>query len=173
MKLKKLFVLLLPVFAAVGFIVLSAGKNAGKTTDSTSTASHPLTAAGLTLPAGFSAVVLAENLGGPRHLAVTPEGDIYVKQENTSGGKGVAVYHDDGDKATLKTSFGNYGGTGIAIKNGYLYATSNSDIYRYKLNDKNEIIDPTKPETVVSGLTNKRMHNSKSIALDNDGNIYV
>ena len=173
MKLKKWFILLLPVFAAAGFIILSACKNADKSTDSTSTASRPLTAAGLTLPTGFSAVVLAENLGGPRHLVVTPQGDIYVKQENSSGGKGVAVYHDDGDRATLKTSFGNYGGTGITIKNGYLYASSNSDIYRYKLNDKNEVIDATKPETVVSGLTNKRMHNSKSIVLDNEGNIYV
>jgi hypothetical protein len=30
----------------------------------------------------------------------------------------------------------NYNGTGIAIKNGYLYASSDDDVYRYKLDAK-------------------------------------
>jgi hypothetical protein len=34
------------------------------------------------------------------------------------------------------TGFGNYGGTGIAIKNGYLYASSDDNIYRYKMENK-------------------------------------
>ncbi|MDB5000175.1 MAG: Glucose/arabinose dehydrogenase, beta-propeller fold, partial [Mucilaginibacter sp.] len=72
-----------------------------------------------------------------------------------------------------KASFGDYGGTGIAIKDGYLYASSNKDIYRYKLNAANEVISPDQPETIVTGLLDRRAHNSKSIALDNDGNIYV
>lgn len=176
MKMKKLFVLLLPIFAVIGLILFDACKSAdnkSNETDSTTTTKPVTAGAGLTLPSGFSAVVLAENLNVPRHLVVTPQGDIYVHLQNVSDGKGIMVFHDDGDKATLKTSFAAYGGTGITIKNGYLYASSNSDIYRYKLNDKNEVIDPAKPETIVTGLTNKRMHNSKSIVLDNEGNIYV
>ncbi|SHM10527.1 PQQ-dependent sugar dehydrogenase [Mucilaginibacter sp. OK098] len=179
MKMKKLFVFLLPVFAIAGLILFNACKNAdtkntGTMADSTNTGAAPTAAnAGLTLPAGFSAAAIAENLSSPRHLVVTPQNDIYVHLSGSNNGKGILVLHDDGDKATLKTGFANYGGTGITIKNGYLYASSNSDIYRYKLNDKNEVIDPAKPETIVSGLTNKRMHNSKSIVLDNDGNIYV
>lgn len=172
MKMKKMFVFLLPVYAAFGLILFNACKNGPDTSTTDSTTTRPTIAAGLTLPSGFNAVVLAEKLKGPRHLAVTPQGDIYVKQSDGNG-NGVLVLHDDGDKASVKSHFGNYSGTGIAIKNGYLYATSNSDIYRYKLDDKGQVADPAKPETVVSGLTNKRMHNSKSIALDNDGNIYV
>lgn len=35
------------------------------------------------------------------------------------------------------------------------------------------MIDPDNPETIVTGLIDKRQHESKSIALDNAGNIYV
>ncbi len=167
MKSKKLLILLLPVVAVIGLILFNACKSA----DNSNTADAGN--AGLTIPAGFSATAIAENLGGTRHLVVTPQGDIYVHLEGARNGKGILVLHEEGGKAIVKSSFANYGGTGIAIKNGYLYASSNSDIYRYKLNDKNQVIDPAKPETIVSGLTNKRMHNSKSIILDNDGNIYV
>jgi len=44
---------------------------------------------------------------------------------------------------------------------------------RYKFNDKNEILDPEKPELIVTGLVAGRQHQTKSIALDNAGNIYV
>jgi glucose/arabinose dehydrogenase len=64
-------------------------------------------------------------------------------------------------------------GTGIYIKNGYLYTSSNEDVYRYKLNDKNEVIDPAKPETVVKGLLNRNQHEAKAIVLDDAGNLYV
>ena len=69
--------------------------------------------------------------------------------------------------------FGKYTGTGIAIKNGYLYASSDEEVFRYKLNDKNEVINPDQPEKIITGLINRHQHESKSIALDNDGNIYV
>jgi glucose/arabinose dehydrogenase len=129
--------------------------------------------AGLTLPTGFNAAVIAENLGGTRHIAVSSKGDIYIKLDRPKNGKGILVLHENAGKAEVKTSFGDYGGTGIAIKDGYLYASSNKDIYRYKLNAANEVINPNQPETIVTGLLDRRAHNSKSITLDNDGNIYV
>jgi glucose/arabinose dehydrogenase len=130
-------------------------------------------AANLTLQPGFEANIIADNLGSTRHIVVTPQNDIYVKLSSAKGGKGVLFLHQNGDKAEVASGFGNYGGTGIYLKNGYLYATSNYAIYRYKVNDKNEVINPDQPETVVSGLVNHRMHDSKSIVLDNDGNVYV
>jgi glucose/arabinose dehydrogenase len=129
--------------------------------------------AGLTLPTGFNATAIADNLGGTRHIAVSPKGDIYIKLNRPKNGKGILVLHENAGKAEVKASFGDYGGTGIAIKDGYLYASSNKDIYRYKLNAANEVISPDQPETIVTGLLDRRAHNSKSIALDNDGNIYV
>jgi glucose/arabinose dehydrogenase len=131
--------------------------------------------AGLKLPSGFHASILADELGEARHITVTSEGDVYVKLSDLKNGKGIYYLHDadkDG-KAEVKTGFGDYIGTGIAIKNGYLYASSNTEVYRYKLNSDNKVIDPSKPEKIVKGLLDRHQHESKSIALDNDGNIYV
>ncbi|NCD71990.1 PQQ-dependent sugar dehydrogenase [Mucilaginibacter agri] len=134
--------------------------------------------AGLKLPAGFKANVIAENLGTARHITVTPEGDIYVKinynARRNKDAKGIVVLHDNGNgPATVKTSFGTFPGTGIYVKNGYLYASSDVDVFRYKLNDKNEVIDPNKPERIVTGLISRHEHEAKAILLDNAGNLYV
>ena len=130
--------------------------------------------AGLTLPQGFKAITLAENIGSARHIVVTPQNDIYVHLARPQNGKGIVVLHDNGGpKADVKASFGNFGGTGIGINNGYLYASSNSTVYRFKLNANNEVINPEAPEVVVSGLVSKRTHQDKSLTFDNTGNIYV
>ncbi|PSL50331.1 glucose/arabinose dehydrogenase [Chitinophaga niastensis] len=131
--------------------------------------------AGLKLPAGFKALKVAENLGEARHVAVTPLGDVYVKVQSSKPGKAITFLHDNnGDgKADVVKSFGTYRGTGIIIKGNYLYASSDEDVYRYKLNDKYQVINPDQPEKIITGLINRHQHESKSLALDNDGNIYV
>jgi glucose/arabinose dehydrogenase len=129
--------------------------------------------AGLTLPSGFNAAIIADNLGSARHITVTPQNEIYVKLRGPEHGKGILLLHQNGDKADVKMSFGTFGGTGIAVKNGYLYASSDEDVYRFKLNAQNEVIDPNKPETVVEGLLNRHEHESKAITLDNAGHLYV
>ena len=165
-KNKNLLILLLPVLAIAGFVMFNAFKSSNK-------GSANAANSGLTVPAGFEASAIAENLGGARHLVVTPQGDIYIHLAGPKNGKGILELHEDGGKATIKSSFASFGGTGIAIKNGYLYASNSSEVFRYKLDDKNQVIDPDKPERIVTGLVNKRMHQPKAIALDNDGNIYV
>jgi glucose/arabinose dehydrogenase len=131
--------------------------------------------AGLKLPAGFSALKVAENVGRARHLVVNSQGDVYVKLSGKVGDKGILVLRDlnkDGRTEEV-TGFGNYGGTGIAIHNGYLYASSDEEVFRYKLNDKGAVETPYQPEKIITGLINRRQHESKSITLDKNGNIYV
>ncbi|MEX6689161.1 PQQ-dependent sugar dehydrogenase [Danxiaibacter flavus] len=134
-----------------------------------------LPTAPLTLPSGFHANIIATGLNGARHLTVTNKGDIYVKLSKLKDGKGIYFLKDNnGDgNPDEQIGFGNYPGTGILVKNGYLYASSNDDIYRYKLNDNNEVISPDAPEKIVSGLVNHNRDNSKSLAVDNKGNLYV
>jgi glucose/arabinose dehydrogenase len=129
----------------------------------------------LKLPDGFVAIQVATGLGDARHLVVNSNGDIFVKMSKADGGKGIIELKDkNGDGvADETTSFGDYGGTGIAIKDGYLYASSNSEVYRYKLNANNEVADPKNPEKIITGLADHGEHNSKSITFDNAGNIYV
>jgi len=129
----------------------------------------------LKLPGGFQVQVIADSLGAARHLAVTGNGLIYVKLAKLKNGKGIIVLRDlKGDgSAYKKTGFGNYIGTGIYIKDGWLYASSNTDIYRYRLNEKGEVIDTAHAEKIVTGLLDRHEHNSKSIVLDNNGFLYV
>ena len=108
----------------------------------------------LKLPGGFTAIEVAPGIGPARHLVVNSKGDIYVKMSDAHGNKGIIELKDkNGDGiADETTSFGNYGGTGIAIKNGPKWS-------RYTLRSH--------------GLVDRGQHNSKSIALDDAGNIYV
>lgn len=157
------------ILAITIFIFTAAATNA---TDSTKKVSKPPV---ITLPQGFSSVVVAENLGQARHIAINNNGDIYVKLSKLKDGKGITGLRDlNGDGTADKiTSFGEFAGTGMAVKNDYLYASSNKEIYRYKLNEKGEIADIDKPELIVTGLLDKGQHNAKAITLDNAGNLYV
>ena len=121
----------------------------------------------LKLPGGFQVEVIADSLGAARHLAVTSNGIIYVKLAKLKNGKGIIALQDlNGDgSAYKKTGFGNYIGTGIYVKDGWLYASSNSDIYRYRLDGNGEVIDTAHAEKIVTGLLDRHEHNSKSITL--------
>ena len=164
---KLFFAFCLSVIATVGLLSFKLIKN-----DNT-VRGHEAVNAGLTLPEGFQAAVIADNLGSSRHLVVTPQGDLYVHLAGTKNGKGILEFHVDGDNATLKSSFANFDGTGIAIKDGYLYASNSREVYRYKLDSQDQVIDPNNPERIVTGLLDRRTHAPKAIALDNDGNLYV
>ncbi len=131
--------------------------------------------ADLKLPPGFSATIIADSLGPVRHLVVTNRGDIYVKLNSLKKGKGIYFLSDANHDGRMdkKMSFGDYPGTGIKIKDNYLYSASNSGVFRYKLNDKGEVIASDKPEIIVQGLVARRQDNSKSIALDDQNNLYV
>ncbi|MEO6547123.1 MAG: PQQ-dependent sugar dehydrogenase [Ferruginibacter sp.] len=129
--------------------------------------------AGLSLPLGFKASILAEKLGHARHLAITPQGDIYVRLSRPVNGNGTLVLHEQDGAAKMTNGFGNFGGTGIIIRNGYLYTSSNEEIFRYKLDENNQVMDAAKPERIVTGLIDRGQHETKSITLDNDGNLYV
>ncbi len=131
--------------------------------------------AGLKLPEGFGVIKVADSLGQARHITVTANNNIYVKLAEPKKGKGIIYLQDEDDngKAEVKTGFGDYGGTGIAIKNSYLYASSNTDVYRYKLDGNNRVTDSTNPEKIIANLIDRHQHESKSITLDNNGNIYV
>ncbi len=127
----------------------------------------------LILPQGFKASTVVESLGSNRHLVVNTNGDIYVRLSKLKDGKGIFVLRSKNGKYETINSFGNYTGTGIAIKNGYLYASSNNEVFRYKFNASNEIDNEANPEKIVTGLVSGNQHETKSIILDNAGNLYV
>ncbi|MEP7279178.1 MAG: PQQ-dependent sugar dehydrogenase [Bacteroidota bacterium] len=129
----------------------------------------------ITLPKGFVSVKTVTDLGRARHLAVAANGDVFVKLDKLKNGKGIYRLHDaNGDgKADAVDGFGNFTGTGIAIKNGYLYASTNSEVFRYKMDEKTGKVNEASLQKIVTGLWNRHEHEAKAITLDDAGNLYV
>ena len=130
---------------------------------------------GIEVPKGFCAVVVADDVGYARHMAVAPNGDLYVALRNRQDTKGgiVALRDTTGDgKADVRERFGDDGGTGIALRNGYLYFTrGDSSVVRYRMKPGALLPDP-RPELIVE-LPVQRSHAGKGIAFDGKGGMYV
>ncbi|MDH3710790.1 MAG: PQQ-dependent sugar dehydrogenase, partial [Cyclobacteriaceae bacterium] len=129
---------------------------------------------GLELPENFiSTVVIDSTHRNARHLAVNENGDIYLKMRSETIPGVLALRDTDGDaKADESVAFGNFKGTGIGIHNGYLYASSHEEVFRYKLME-NSLLPDTTAELVVTGFPEQNEHADKSITFDNSGHIYV
>ncbi len=136
---------------------------------------------GLTLPEGFCASLVADGIGQARHIAVAPNGDVYVKTRTEQGG--IAALRDTtGDyKADLVEYFsdrtpmgdGILWETGMAVHNGYIWASNTESVYRWPLPDAGALVPQGDPEVVISGFPEQSSHDSKSIAFDDKGYLYV
>ncbi|CAN5885965.1 sorbosone dehydrogenase family protein [soil metagenome] len=136
---------------------------------------------GLTLPQGFCALVAHEGVGAARHIAVAPDGRVYVAIQTRRGQEGqteqggiVALRDTDGDGRLDERSdrFGPEGGTGIAVQDGYLYFAPNTYVVRWQLADAE--LQPTgQLDTVVSGFPEQRSHAAKPLAFDGRGSMWV
>lgn len=130
---------------------------------------------GLTLPSGFCAVVVAKDLGRARHIAVRPNGDIYVAINNGPGdavGGIIALRDTDEDgKADMQQEFGPTGGTGIAWHDGQLYFSPDDRVLRYTFVG-DELVPTGGEATIVSGLTAGGDHPRKAMAFDGN-DMYV
>lgn len=129
----------------------------------------------ITVPDGFCARVFHPGAGAARHLAVAPNGDVFVAVRNRSGQRGgvVALRDANGDgRAEQTQSWGEQGGSGIALGDGFLYFATNSAVLRYPLPD-GSLTPSGPPETIVDGLPSDRNHATKSIALHPGGTVFV
>lgn len=141
---------------------------------------------GITLPDGFAAALVVDSLGlrddhSARHIVVADNGDIYMKTRSTEGGI-VALRDTNGDyRADIIKYFGNMNETkegilwesGIAIHNGYLWASNTTAVYRWPMPKDGELVPEGEPEMVVSGFPEQQSHRSKSFTFDKNGNLYV
>ncbi len=124
---------------------------------------------GLTLPQGFCAVVVADQVAAPRHLAVAPNGDLFVALESRGGSGGVLALRDtSGDgKADVGERFGSEGGTGIALGQGALYVSASSTVYRYAIR-AGSLKPLGAPDVIVKDLPTGG-HSARNLALSADG----
>ena len=129
----------------------------------------------VTVPDGFSVEIVAKDLGGIRHLAVSKNGDIYANRKNLVDGKAIVLLKDTNKDGQIdeKKSFADLPGTGILVDDNYLYASSNSAVFRYKLDSSGDVIDFDNPEKIVDGLIDMGRDNAKPFVIDSRSNIYV
>ncbi|HKK62679.1 MAG TPA: PQQ-dependent sugar dehydrogenase [Bacteroidales bacterium] len=130
---------------------------------------------GLILPDGFSAIVVAEDLGRGRHITVKDNGDIYVSLRRLNEGNGAVALRDTtGDgRADVVKYFGSVSGTGIELHNGYLYYGVDSMIVRYAFENQNDLLPREEYEVIAGQLVDEGQHASKPFEFDGEGNMYV
>ncbi len=142
---------------------------------------------GIKLPPGFRALVVADNLvvgrkrefspgaNGDmsetlRFLTVAPNGDLYAKIKR---GGILALRDTKGTgRADVIEEFGSGGGTCIMYHDSWLYESSTTAVYRYRMTP-GQLLPTGQPETIVSGLPVGQQHDSKCFTFDDDGNLYV
>ena len=143
---------------------------------------------GISLSPGFCATVFADKLGHTRHLAVAPNGAVYVNtwgggyyrnDPSPPGGLLIALQSTKGDgladnivRFGPTQAEGNEGGTGIAVYKKHVYAEANDSIVRYAL-PPHGIAPTTAPQTVISGLPLTGAHPMHPFKIDKLGNLYV
>jgi glucose/arabinose dehydrogenase len=166
MSMKRLFFVALSP-AALMILISTAGRAAAPACDADN--------GGLKLPQGFCAAVVADNVGAARHLAVAPNGDLFVSIRARSGpGGGIVALRDaDGDgKLETKEQFGQGSATGIGLRNGYIYYATPTSIVRYKL-PAGQLKASGEAEIVAQDLPERRSHTDKGLAFDGRGGVYV
>jgi glucose/arabinose dehydrogenase len=129
---------------------------------------------GITLPEGFSALVVADEIGRGRHIAVNNNGDIYVSLRDNDQNKGIACLRDTtGDgRADIIEYAGEHTGTGIKLHKGYLYFGSDTAVVRYPI-QPGELLPGKNWEMIARGFPQERQHEAKPMEFDGQGNMYV
>lgn len=125
---------------------------------------------GITLPPGFCAVVVADQVGAARHLVVAPNGDLFVALASGRTGAGgiLALRDTSGDgKADVRQTIGSEGGTGIALGRGALYFGGGATVYRYALRT-GSLTPLGGADVIVQGLPTGG-HGARNLALSPDG----
>ena len=153
-------------FATIGALVLAEAQPGPRGCDPGN--------GGITLPPGFCASVVADDLGAARHLAVSPNGDLYValRREGAPPGAVVALHDADGDgRFEQQERFGpGLAGTALAFRENFLYVGANDRIVRYRMGAG--LRPASEPETIVD-LPHDRQHAAKPFAFGPDGALFV
>ncbi len=131
---------------------------------------------GLTLPPGFCASIFADDVGAPRHLAVSSDGTLYANNRRQGRGASLLALRDTKatGRADVIETFGpaDGSGTGIGIYKDWLYVEIGDKIVRYALKP-GDVAPKGEPEIVVSKLPISGDHNARPFAIDARGNLFI
>jgi glucose/arabinose dehydrogenase len=135
---------------------------------------------GIKLAQGFCALVVANDVGIARHMAVAANGDLFVATQSRGGrgqpetGGGVVALHDgDGDgKFEVREQISTGSTTGVGLRNGYLYLAHPKTIERFKMT-AGQLKPAGAAEIIVKDLLpDSPQHNDKGLTFDGRGSMY-
>jgi len=131
---------------------------------------------GLVLPGGFCALVVAEDLGNPRHFAISARDDLFVGLGGDCGGEGglIALRDEDGDGRMDRREllYDEKSGTGVALREGWLYFGADDEIVRWPL-EEGQLRPQVEAVTVARDLPVARCHRAKTLAFGPEGDLFV
>lgn len=130
---------------------------------------------GLSLPDGFCARIIADNLGFIRHFVVKDPTELYITQRNRRLNLGglLAVRDSDADGyMDVFEQLSREPGMGIGILGKHLYFSSETALYRYDHTQPLLNIADSK-EVIVADFPKQQRHAGKPFTFDEQGNIYI
>ncbi len=130
---------------------------------------------GLTLPDGFCAKLVGQDLGPVRHLAVAPNGDVIAARSGRRDGSGgglLLLRDTDGDgMLDIVSLLSEMGGTGVVLAEDAIYFSPNDRVLRIPMHFGDD--HPAGPaETIVRDLPTGG-HAAKTVALGSGGVLFV
>jgi glucose/arabinose dehydrogenase len=128
--------------------------------------------AGLTLPDGFCALIVADSLGRARHLAVAPNGDVFVAVPSREQGGGVWALRDtngDGVADRRVRVVDNPLAADVQLRTAgprsWLYYSTFREVIRHAWTP-GELAVSGPPDTVARDLPGARQHGIKTFVFD-------
>jgi glucose/arabinose dehydrogenase len=135
--------------------------------------------AGLTLPTGFCALIVADSLGRARHLAVAPNGDVIVAVPSREQGGGVWALRDtngDGVADRRERLVDNPLAADVQLATSgsrtWIYYSTFREVIRLPWRP-GELAVSGPPDTVVRDLAGARQHGIKTFLLGPSNRLYV
>ena len=131
---------------------------------------------GIRVPSGFSATVIADDLGKARDVTVRENGDIFVllRKRNKNGNGMVAIRENQKGDGLTKAYSGKHAGRGsLMIRDSFLYHSTDSSVLRTKFRPQDDLFPKGTTETIVKGFEYHGQHGNKNFDIDGNGKLYV
>jgi glucose/arabinose dehydrogenase len=125
----------------------------------------------VTVPAGFRIDVFADGLLGPRFMALSPAGELFVAERGAR--RVVALPDRDGDGRSddqIVIADNLDAPSSLAFREDALYVGETTQITRLVLDADWQVVER---QVAVSGLPGGRGHSTRTVVFGSDGQMYV
>ncbi len=127
------------------------------------------------VPAGYCAWVFAEGLSSPRGAVADAQGQLVVIEAGTTGAV-TLLWDANGDRVNqtserLRIATVSGLNHGVAIRGGYLYASTPSTVYRWPYDGSHSAL--ANRETVLSAMPAGGNHVTRTLMFDDAGNLFI